>query len=154
MYVFTVRKRSCGKVMFFTPVCQSFCSRGGGVLPFLPFWAFNFKIVCADYFRFGFAIAHHLRLNSTCFTPWLNIKSFLQMRFFKSFWFQWWCMRYQLFFPKNILNHSSQFSKDFLEYVCGKKIVKYGHPNYVETFMDSIRMTEIFMDSCTIDTPL
>ena len=24
----TARKRSCGKVMFFRPVCQSFCSRG------------------------------------------------------------------------------------------------------------------------------
>ena len=61
---------------------------------------------------------------------------------------------HELFFPKNILNHSSQFSKDFLEIYIWKNIVKYGHPNYIETFMDSMRMTQIFMDSCTIDTPL
>ena len=40
----------------------------------------------------------------------------------------------------------NEFSKDFLEIYIWKNIIKYGHPNYVETFMDSIRMTQIFMD--------
>ena len=63
---------------------------------------------------------HHKIINLLFYSPvppWRNIKSFLQKRFFKSFWFQWWCMRYKLFFPKNILNHSSQFSKDYGKYM-------------------------------------
>ena len=34
-----------------------------------------------------------------------------------------------------------------------KKLIKYGHPNYVETFKDCIRMELIFTDFCPIDTP-
>ena len=39
-FLVTARKRSCGKVMFFTPVSQSFCSQGGGGLCMmsLPVW--------------------------------------------------------------------------------------------------------------------
>ena len=29
-----------------------------------------------------------------------------------------------------------------------KNVVKYAHPNYVETFMYCIRITQIFMDFC------
>ena len=46
----------------------------------------------------------------------------------------------------NILNHSSQFSEDFMEIYIQNNLIKYGHLNYVETFMDCIRMTQIFMD--------
>ena len=36
--------------------------------------------------------------------------------------------------------------EDVLVIYIQKKIIQYGHPNYVETFNDWIRMTKIFMD--------
>ena len=51
---------------------------------------------------------------------------------------EWWTMR-NLYFKPFLLVH-------FLEIYIWKNMIKYGHPNYVETFMDSIRMTQIFMD--------
>ena len=48
-----------------------------------------------------------------------------------------------IIFPTNILNHSSQSSEDFMEIYILKILIKYGHPNYVHTFMYCIRMTQI-----------
>ena len=52
----------------------------------------------------------------------------------------------------NILNASSQSSEDFMEIYIWKNIITYGHPNYIETFMVSIRMTQIFMEFYQIIT--
>ena len=49
-----------------------------------------------------------LTVNLYCWyvTPWRNIKWLWHLRFFKSFWLQWWSMR--IFFnPENYLKHSS-----------------------------------------------
>ena len=48
-------------------------------------------------------------------TPWRNINWFWQLRFFKSFWFQWKSMKCQSFSPKNNLNDTTQFSEDIME---------------------------------------
>ena len=42
-----------------------------------------------------------------------------------------------------ILNDTAQFSEDMREIYIWKNLLKYAHPNYVETFMDWIRMTQI-----------
>ena len=55
-----------------------------------------------------------------------------------------------IFSPENYLNDTAQFSEDMREIYIWKNLLKYGHPNYVETFMDWIRMTQIFMDFSAI----
>ena len=37
------------------------------------------------------------------------------------------------------------------KYIYRKILITYGDPNYVETFMDPMRMIQIFMDFWTID---
>ena len=46
---------------------------------------------------------------------------------------------------KYILKHPAYFSKDFWEISIRKNLIKYGDPTYIETFMDPIRMIQIFM---------
>ena len=41
--------------------------------------------------------------------------------------------------------------EDLLEIEIYKNVIKYGHPNYVETFKDCIRINQIFMDFFPID---
>ena len=63
-------------------------------------------------------------------------------------------MKCQSFSPKNNLNDTTQFSEDIMEIYMWKNLLKQGHPKYVETFLDCIRMTQIFIDFCAIDTSL
>ena len=41
-----------------------------------------------------------------------------------------------IFSLENYLNDTAQFSEDMKEIYIWKNLLKYGHPNYVETFMD------------------
>ena len=63
-------------------------------------------------------------------------------------------MKCQSFSVKNNLNDTAQFSEDLREIYIWKNLLKWVHPNYVETFLDCIMMSQIFMDICAIDTPL
>ena len=54
-------------------------------------------------------------LNQFDSTPCRNMNRLGQLRFFKSFWFQWIPMRYQFFFPENYLNDTAQFREDHME---------------------------------------
>ena len=48
-------------------------------------------------------------------SPWRNINWFWQLRFVKSFWFQWRPMRYQFFSPEHYFNDTAQFREDLME---------------------------------------
>ena len=56
--------------------------------------------------------------------PGRNINWFWQLRFFKSFWFQWKSMKCQSFSPKNNLNDTTQFSEDIWEIYIWKNLLK------------------------------
>ena len=63
-------------------------------------------------------------------------------------------MRKRFFYHLFCITQKSYLSKDVWEIYRIKNIyiyIKYGDPNYVETFMDPIRMIQMFMDFCPID---
>ena len=56
------------------------------------------------------------------------------------------------FLPLNLCQSVLLFQERYLGNIyIEKNIIKYGDPTYVETFMDPIRMIQIFMDFCAID---
>ena len=59
-------------------------------------------------------------------------------------------MRKSFFYHLFCITHKIYFSKDFWE-IYRKNLIKYGDLTYVETFMDPIRMIQIFMDFYAID---
>ena len=59
-------------------------------------------------------------------------------------------MKIFFFTPKFMLHRNPISVKISGKYI-QKNLIKYGDPTYVETFMDPIRMIQIFMDLCAID---
>ena len=54
------------------------------------------------------------------------------------------------FFPWKLFKQYSPVQWRYEGNIYMEKLLKYGHPNYVETLMDWIRMTQIFMDFSAI----